>query len=69
MNSLRSLDLAVVAAYFIGMIVIGLRFSRRQKTTESYFVADRAVPAWKNTTPSSATGGRSIGSPVRGFSG
>jgi SSS family solute:Na+ symporter len=46
MNSLRSLDLAVVAAYFIGMIFIGVRFSRRQKTTESYFVADRAVPAW-----------------------
>lgn len=46
MNSLRWLDLAVIAAYMVGMLYLGLRFTRRQKTTEDYFVAGRSIPAW-----------------------
>lgn len=40
------LDLLVIAAYMAGMAYIGLRFSRRQTSTETYFVAKRSVPSW-----------------------
>lgn len=43
---LRWLDAIVVAAYMTAMIAIGLRFARRQTTTESYFVAKRSIPGW-----------------------
>ncbi|HYO84270.1 MAG TPA: sodium/solute symporter [Bryobacteraceae bacterium] len=44
--SVRWLDFAVVFAYLMGMTALGLRFSRRQTTTENYFVARRSVPSW-----------------------
>src|SRR5580704_3462212 len=43
---MRSLDLIVIAAYLAGLIAIGLRFARRQRTTEEYFLADRTIPGW-----------------------
>ena len=46
MNSLRTLDLVVIAIYFIAIAAIGLKFARRQTTTEAYFVARRSIPAW-----------------------
>jgi len=46
MNSLRPGDLMVVALYFIAVAAIGLRFARRQNTTETYFVARRSIPHW-----------------------
>jgi SSS family solute:Na+ symporter len=46
MNTLRSLDLLVIAIYFIAVAAIGLRFARRQTTTEAYFVASRSIPSW-----------------------
>ena len=46
MNSLRTPDLVVIAIYFIAVAWIGLRFARRQTTTEKYFVANRAIPHW-----------------------
>jgi SSS family solute:Na+ symporter len=46
MNSLRPLDLLVIAIYFIAVAGIGLWFSRRQNSTEAYFVARRSVPHW-----------------------
>ena len=46
MNSLRTLDLLVIAIYFVAVAAIGLRFARRQTTTEAYFVARRAIPHW-----------------------
>lgn len=39
-------DLFVIAAYLITLILIGLRFSGGQTTTDSYFVAGRSVPGW-----------------------
>lgn len=39
-------DLLVIAAYMLTLIAIGLRVSRGQKTTDTYFVADRSVPGW-----------------------
>ncbi len=46
MNSLRTPDLIVIAIYFIAVAAIGLRFARQQTTTETYFVANRAIPHW-----------------------
>jgi len=46
MNTLRSVDLIVIAIYFIAVAAIGLRFARRQTTTETYFVARRSIPHW-----------------------
>jgi SSS family solute:Na+ symporter len=46
MASLRWLDLVIVAAYMALLAAIGIHFSGRQTSTETYFVAKRAVPAW-----------------------
>ncbi len=42
----RPLDLIVVAVYLAFMAALGMRFSRRQGSTESYFVAKRSLPGW-----------------------
>ena len=42
----RWLDLVIVVAYMTGMALVGLRFSRRQTNTETYFMAKRSVPSW-----------------------
>ncbi|MBI5693163.1 MAG: sodium transporter [Verrucomicrobia bacterium] len=39
-------DLAVVIAYFGVVLAIGLRFSRRNRSTESYFLGRRDFPGW-----------------------
>jgi SSS family solute:Na+ symporter len=46
MTTLRLLDFLVVAVYMAAMAYLGLRFSRRQTSTESYFVARRSIPSW-----------------------
>lgn len=46
MSALRTLDLIVIALYFVVVAGIGLWFSRRQTTTEAYFVARRSIPSW-----------------------
>ncbi len=46
MTGARVLDLAVILAYLIFMAWLGVRFSRKQKTTEDFFVAKRSVPSW-----------------------
>jgi SSS family solute:Na+ symporter len=46
MQSARWINLAVICVYVLGLTTIGLRFSRRQTTTERYFTAKRAVPFW-----------------------
>src|SRR5262245_61943728 len=40
------IDLAIVAAYLVGILALGVTFARRQKTTRAYFLGDRAVPWW-----------------------
>lgn len=42
----RPLDLAVVVLYLIVMASAGIVFSRRQTSTERFFVAKRSLPAW-----------------------
>ena len=44
MVSFGLLNSAILAAYLVGMVLIGVRFSRCQKTTEDYFLAARAMP-------------------------
>ena len=46
MTALRTLDLLVIAIYFAVVAGIGLRFARRQNSTETYFVARRSIPSW-----------------------
>src|SRR5215475_9097182 len=46
MRGTRWLDLLVVVAYMSAMAYVGIRFSRRQTSTETYFMGKRAVPAW-----------------------
>jgi SSS family solute:Na+ symporter len=46
MNDLRWLDIFIVGAYILGLTAIGLRFSRKQTTTENYFMAKRSIPSW-----------------------
>src|SRR5215472_18211368 len=46
MTSLRMLDGLVIVIYLIAMVIMGLRFARRQTSTEAYFVAKRSIPHW-----------------------
>lgn len=43
---MKTLDILVIALYMSGLMGIGLYFSRRQTTTESYFIANRSIPTW-----------------------
>jgi len=44
--SLHWLDWAVIAAYLIGTIALGLYFARRNSNTEEYFVGGRRMSGW-----------------------
>lgn len=44
--TLHPLDWACIAAYLLGMALLGLYFARRNKDTEQYFVGGRRFPGW-----------------------
>lgn len=46
MGTLRWLDILVIAVYLATLTGVGLRFSRRQKSTQRYFTAQRSIPGW-----------------------
>ncbi|MCC6494063.1 MAG: sodium:solute symporter [Pirellulales bacterium] len=46
MHRLQIIDFAVIIAYFAALVAIAAWFSRRQTTTERYFVGARSVPWW-----------------------
>ena len=46
MNELYVRDYLVIAAYLIGIMVIGVFFSRRQKSLREYFLASGNMPWW-----------------------
>ena len=46
MSALRWLDPLIIVLYMVGLVSIGLVFSRRQTSTERYFVAKRSIPGW-----------------------
>ncbi len=43
---MRPLDLAIIAAYLLGITLFGVWFSRKQVTTADYFLGDRTIPWW-----------------------
>lgn len=44
--TLRFLDVGTIVAYLLVMAAIGVYFARKKKTTEGYFVGNRAFPGW-----------------------
>lgn len=43
---LNHADLAIIAAYLIGITLFGIRFRKRQRTLRDYFLAGRDIPWW-----------------------
>ena len=43
-DGLHTVDYSAVVLYFVGMLILGYYFSRRQKSTEEYFMAGRGMP-------------------------
>ena len=43
---MRPLDILVIALYMMVLVGIGIRFSRRQTSTNEYFIAGRSIPGW-----------------------
>ncbi len=43
---MRWLDVLVIAVYMAALVLLGVRFARRQTSTERYFVARRSIPGW-----------------------
>lgn len=40
------IDLLVITAYFAVTLVVGLRFSRKNRSTERYYLGERSFPGW-----------------------
>lgn len=70
MGEMRYTDILVLIVYFVSMTLMGLYFARHAKSTEGYFVGNRAYPGWLigislfGTTISSIT---FVGYPADGF--
>lgn len=45
-NGYGFIDYTVITAYFIAMAAMGAYFSKREKSTEAFFLGGRAVPWW-----------------------
>jgi SSS family solute:Na+ symporter len=43
-TGLHAVDYVVIVGYFLAMILIGVYFSRQQKSGEEYFIAGRSMP-------------------------
>ncbi|MDP9052063.1 MAG: sodium/solute symporter [Acidobacteriota bacterium] len=43
---MRTADVIIVVVYMAVLVGVGLRMSRRQNTTDEYFLAKRSVPGW-----------------------
>jgi SSS family solute:Na+ symporter len=46
MSNVRWLDLSIMFVYLTALVSIGVHFSRKQTSTEEYFVAKRSIPSW-----------------------
>ena len=44
--NMQPLDVIVIAVYMALLVGVGMRVSRRQNTTDEYFLAERSVPGW-----------------------
>jgi len=45
-RNVKSLDLAIIFGYLVGIVLLGAFFARKQETTRDYFLGDRTVPWW-----------------------
>lgn len=45
-TSLHAIDIAIILAYMVGVLTLGIIFSRYVKTGGDFFVAGRALPFW-----------------------
>ena len=45
-SSFTTLDYTLLAIYLAALVVMGIYFSRREKSTEDYFLAGRRIPWW-----------------------
>lgn len=64
------IDWAIIAVFLCALIVIGYRFSHKNKNIEDYFVAGRSMPGWLvaiAATGTSVSAGTFVGSPELGF--
>ena len=43
---MHTLDVVVIVVYMALLVSVGVRLSRRQNTTDEYFLARRSVPGW-----------------------
>ena len=43
---MKALDLIIIFGYLIGIVLFGVWFGRKQKTTSDYFLGGRSVPWW-----------------------
>lgn len=43
---MQTIDLVIIAAYLLGVTLLGAGFARRQRTTTSYFLGSRRMPWW-----------------------
>src|SRR5487761_286847 len=46
MSRMQWLNPAIIGIYMLLLLAVGVYFSRRQTSTEAYFVASRSVPGW-----------------------
>jgi SSS family solute:Na+ symporter len=46
MKNLPILDLTIILAYLVGMVMVGVYFSRRNKNSDQYSKASGAIPGW-----------------------
>jgi SSS family transporter len=48
-SSLQTIDYLAIVGYMAIIMVVGVYFARREKTTEDYFLAGRRIPWWAAT--------------------
>lgn len=43
---MNALDIGIIAAYFLGMLIIGVYAGKKQKGFDDYFLGGRSMGAW-----------------------
>jgi len=46
MNRLHAIDYSIIIVFLMITIYFGFRFSKKQKSTQSYFAANGKIPSW-----------------------
>ena len=51
-GKLDAIDIAILAAYCVVVIGMGIYYTRKCRTAEEFMVAGRSIPAWRPDWPS-----------------